>query len=82
MPENEDIKIDQQMDLRGVVCPMNFVQTKLKLESMQPEEILLVTIDSGEAMKNVPQSVKDDGHKILKVEKIDPEAFRLTIRRK
>ncbi len=31
----ENLKIDQQIDLRGVVCPMNFVQTKLQLESME-----------------------------------------------
>ena len=61
----ENLKVDQQIDLRGVVCPMNFVQTKLQLESMESGQILEVTLDAGEAMKNVPQSVKDDGHTVI-----------------
>jgi tRNA 2-thiouridine synthesizing protein A len=77
---SENLKVDKQMDLRGVVCPMNFVQTKLQLESMESGQVLEVIIDAGEAMKNVPQSVKDDGHKILKVEKQE-DAFKLTIRK-
>jgi tRNA 2-thiouridine synthesizing protein A len=83
MSENrtaENLQIDKQLDLRGVVCPMNFVQTKLQLEGMESGQILEVILDAGEAMRNVPQSVKDDGHKILKVEKLT-DAFKLTIRK-
>ncbi len=79
MSENSALS-DKQIDLRGVVCPMNFVQTKLQLEGMEPGQILEVTLDAGEAMKNVPQSVKDDGHTILKVEKLE-EAFKLLIKK-
>ncbi len=83
MSENkaqQDLKIDRQIDLRGVVCPMNFVQTKLQLEHLEQGQILEVILDAGEAMKNVPQSVKDDGHTILKVEKL-AAAFKLTVKK-
>ncbi len=62
---------EDSLDLRGVVCPMNFVKTKLKLESMEDGEILEVILDSGEPIQNVPKSLKDEGHKIVGVTKED-----------
>jgi len=61
-------KSDVSIDLSGVVCPMNFVKTKLRLELMRPGEVLQVTIDRGEPTKNVPRSVKAEGHKIAHAE--------------
>ena len=66
------------LDLRGVVCPINFVKTKLKLEELNKGEILEIVIDAGEPMANVPRSVKEEGHRIIKVEKTN-EHFRLLI---
>ena len=74
----DEIKISQKIDLRGVRCPINFVKTKLKLEEMNSGEILEVTLDEGEPIKNVPRSVKDEGHQIIKVEKLE-NSFRLLI---
>src|SRR5574340_715496 len=49
-------------DLRGVACPLNYVKTKLKLEMMDAGEKLEVWLDAGEPIKNVPMSLKNDGH--------------------
>ena len=65
------IKIDETLDLEGVTCPNNFVKTKLKLEEMEQGQILEIILDDGEPIKNVPRAVKEEGHEILKVEKID-----------
>ena len=53
------------LDLRGVMCPINYVKTKLKLELMDEGEILEVWLDAGEPIKNVPQSLRNDGQKVL-----------------
>jgi tRNA 2-thiouridine synthesizing protein A len=65
------IKPDETLDLKGVTCPNNFVKTKLKLEDMQQGQILEVILDDGEPIKNVPRAVKEEGHEILKVVRID-----------
>ena len=74
----EDKKPVANLDLRGVICPINFVKTKLRLEELNAGEILEVNLDSGEPMANVPRSIKEEGHKIIKVEKIN-DHFRLWI---
>ena len=80
MNEMNEIKIDQTLDLKGVPCPLNFVKTKLRLEEMAAEETLEVVLDDGDPIKNVSASVKEDGHQILKVEKIN-EHWKIIIKK-
>jgi len=75
-----EVRVDERIDLSGVICPNNFVKTKLKLEEMQAGQILEVILDEGEPIKNVPRAVKEEGHQILKVEKIG-KYWRLLIRK-
>ena len=65
------IRPDATLDLEGIPCPNNFVKTKLKLEAMNEGETLEVVLDDGEPIRNVPRAVKEEGHQILRVEKID-----------
>jgi tRNA 2-thiouridine synthesizing protein A len=60
----------EELDLRGVICPYNFVKTKLKLESLEIGSQLRVLLDEGEPIRNVPQSIINEGHQILKQEKV------------
>ena len=60
-------------DLRGVMCPMNYVKTKLKMEMMDHGEQLEVWLDAGDPIKNVPMSLRNDGHKVLSEEALDRE---------
>ena len=71
---------DEKIDLRGVLCPINFVKTKLKLETMDDGQVLEITLDDGEPMRNVPRSIKEEGHQIVKVEKFG-EAYKLFIKK-
>ncbi|MFA4887951.1 MAG: sulfurtransferase TusA family protein [Candidatus Omnitrophota bacterium] len=73
-------KIDQCLDLKGVPCPLNFVKAKLKLEGMDAGSILEVVLDDGEPIANVTASVKEEGHQILRVEKI-AECWKLIIKK-
>jgi TusA-related sulfurtransferase len=53
------------IDLRGVSCPTNFVKAKLALEMVDSGETVKILIDDGEPVKNVPRSLKAEGHKLL-----------------
>ncbi|MBI5469536.1 MAG: sulfurtransferase TusA family protein [Deltaproteobacteria bacterium] len=75
-----DIKPNASIDLRGVMCPINFVKTKLKLETLDAGEVLEVILDSGEPIQNVPKSIKEEGHKILEVKREDGY-FRLKVQK-
>jgi sulfite reductase (ferredoxin) len=65
--------------LRGVACPLNYVKTKLKLEMMDAGEQLEIWLDAGEPIKNVPMSLKNDGHKLLVQEPLEAAATHYRI---
>lgn len=72
---------DDELDLRGVICPYNFVKTKLKLETMKAGQVLAVVLDEGDPIKNVPRSVHDDGHTVLSQERVGRQ-YRVMIRKR
>jgi len=69
MKNGQEQKADAEIDLRGVMCPYNYVKTKLKLEKMAIGQVLAVILDDGEAMQNVPRSVKEEGQTIIQQER-------------
>jgi sulfite reductase (ferredoxin) len=54
------------------------VKTKLKLEMMDDGEILEVWLDAGEPIRNVPQSLRNDGQKVL-AEVASEDFFKVTV---
>ncbi len=76
---SEEKKEDVLLDLSGVMCPMNFVKTKLQLEEMDEGQILKVIIDDGEPVRNVPRSVKAEGHKVLELDDTGDGHYSLVI---
>ena len=63
-----DIKIDDTVDITDVVCPVTFVKAKVALEELDDGQILAIKMNDGEPVQNVPRSVKEEGHQILKLE--------------
>ncbi len=53
------------LDLSGVVCPINFVRTKLKLETMSVGQELQVILDDGEPIESVSKSILEEGQEII-----------------
>lgn len=76
----QGIPSDIELDLRGVICPYNFVKTKLKLETMGYGQVLSVLLDEGDPIKNVPRSVENEGHTILAQDRVGL-SYRVLIRR-
>ena len=79
--EKREGRIDDSLNLKGVICPINFVKTKLKLEELDDGQNLEVLTDDGEPMQNVPRSIKEEGHKIIRVEKISDGSFKLLVKK-
>lgn len=71
---------DALMDLRGVKCPINYVKAKIRLETMEKGQTLLLYLDEGEPIRNVPTSLKNDGQEILKMAKVG-EYYELLVKK-
>ena len=56
------ILIEHYLDLRGVVCPVNFVKCCLALESLSINEFLKVDLDVGESEASVIEGLQEKGY--------------------
>jgi tRNA 2-thiouridine synthesizing protein A len=73
---------DRTVDLKGEVCPLTFVYTKLNLEEMEPNQILEVLVDYPPAVENIPRSVKaQELGEILSVVKVNDEGWKIKIKK-
>ena len=66
-----ELKPDKSIDITKEICPMTFVKTKLKLETMETGQVLEVTLREGEPLANLPKSVEQEGHTILDIYRED-----------
>ena len=65
--EDLGFTVDGKVDVTDVVCPVTFVKTKVALDELDEGQILQVHINDGEPVQNVPRSIKEEGHKVLKL---------------
>lgn len=72
---------DVFMDLRGVACPMNYVRAKLRMEEMEEGQTIMLYLDEGAPIQNVPVSLGNDGQQILKLEKQTDEYYEVLVKK-
>lgn len=50
-------------------CPANSARALLALEGMADGRVLLVVVDDGEPVRNVPPALSEEGHSVVRREK-------------
>tara|TARA_Y100001968_G_scaffold247246_1_gene231688 strand:+ start:639 stop:878 length:240 start_codon:yes stop_codon:yes gene_type:complete len=70
--------IDHYLDLRGFVCPINFVKCCLALEKISSAEFLKVDLDTGEPETSVIDGLIEKGYKVNILDK-DSQTVTLLI---
>jgi tRNA 2-thiouridine synthesizing protein A len=69
----------ETLDLRGITCPMNFVKAKLFIEEFEKGNVVEIILEEGDPLINVTRSLKEEGHKVIKVEHFDNYSFKLLV---
>ncbi|MBQ8509412.1 MAG: sulfurtransferase TusA family protein [Clostridia bacterium] len=76
-----EYQIDDSVDITDVVCPTTFVKAKVALEELDDGQILAVKMNDGEPVQNVPRSIKEEGHQILKLLDNKDGTFTLIVKK-
>lgn len=76
-----EIQITDTVDITDVVCPVTFVKAKVALEELDDGDILAVRMNDGEPVQNVPRSIKEEGHKILRLDENEDGTYTLLVRK-
>lgn len=76
-----EYNITDTVDITDVVCPVTFVKAKVALGELDEGEILSIRMNDGEPVRNVPRSIKEEGHQILKLIDNQDGTYNLIVRK-
>ena len=79
--EIESIKIDDTVDITDKVCPLTFVKAKVAIDELDDGEVIAIRMNDGEPVQNVPRSIKEEGHQILKLVNNEDGTYNLIVKK-
>lgn len=77
----EEPRIDKELNLKGTVCPDNFVRAKLALEHLEMGQVLKIIVDYEPAVREVPNAMEYEGHKVLEVKRLNETDWEIIIQK-
>jgi TusA-related sulfurtransferase len=75
------INIDDEVDITDKVCPMTFVKAKVAIDELDDGQVIAIRMNDGEPVQNVPRSMKEEGHQILKLVNNEDGTYTLVVKK-
>jgi tRNA 2-thiouridine synthesizing protein A len=69
----EDIKVDLDLDLRGLLCPLPMVRVSQNIEKVPVGGIIKAVATDPGSLADIPSWARTTGHEIVKQEKKDKD---------
>ena len=79
--EIEGIRIDDTVDITDKVGPLTFVKAKVAIDELEDGEVIAIRMNDGEPVQNVPRSIKEEGHQILKLVNNEDGTYNLIVKK-
>ena len=79
--EIEGIRTDDTVDITDKVCPLTFVKAKVAIDELEDGEVIAIRMNDGEPVQNVPRSIKEEGHQILKLVNNEDGTYNLIVKK-
>ena len=76
-----EIEYDEEVDITDKVCPLTFVKAKVAIDELDDGQVLAVRMNDGEPVQNVPRSLKEEGHQMLKLYDNEDGTYTLLVRK-
>ncbi len=65
------IEVDQELDLSDLNCPMPILRTKVAFASMAQGEIIIITVNNFDSVREINAFCRQMGHKVLQSHEAD-----------
>jgi TusA-related sulfurtransferase len=75
------INIDDEVDITDKVCPLTFVKAKVAIDELDDGQVIAIRMNDGEPVQNVPRSMKEEGHQILKLVNNEDGTYTLVVKK-
>lgn len=61
----------ERINLYGVKCPLNWARAKVRLEELEPGDVLEVLINDPKGRRDIPRAAEAEGYAIVAIDDID-----------
>lgn len=75
------MQVDEILDIKGQICPLPLVETRKRLNKLQPKKVLKVVGDNYPSLKGIADIMKDLGNEILDIDE-NGSVWSITIRKR
>jgi tRNA 2-thiouridine synthesizing protein A len=58
----------QEIDLRGVRCPLTWARAKVRLETLPRGSEVIVVVDDPQSVRDLPRAAEASGYHVIAVE--------------
>ena len=65
----EEIKVDMELDLRGLLCPMPMVKVSQNINKVEVGQVIKATATDPASLADIPSWARTTGNEIIKQEK-------------
>ncbi|MFQ5802418.1 MAG: sulfurtransferase TusA family protein [Candidatus Methylomirabilales bacterium] len=78
-PEQAQERRVHRLDTRGEICPYPLVMAQREMKKLKPGEALIVVSDYPLSAENIPRWATQQGHTVLRVEKVGDALWEIEI---
>ncbi len=65
MGNAEGIRVDRELDAKGLLCPMPVISVKRAIKDLQRGQVIAITATDKGACRDIPAWAEQTGHKLL-----------------
>jgi ABC-type dipeptide/oligopeptide/nickel transport system ATPase component len=77
----EEYKVDAELDLREYGTPANYLKVKESIDKLKVEHVLRIVVNTREALRDIPNGLETEGHKIIHRKKISDGNWEILVRK-
>lgn len=70
-----------QLDLRGLLCPLTWARTRYALQKLAPGDELHLLLDHRPAVPDIRRNAEEQGHEVLSARETSTGIWELKLRR-
>jgi TusA-related sulfurtransferase len=71
----------ESLDITAEQCPMTFVKVKVALHELAKGDVLEVLLRGEEPLRNIPFSLKQEGHDVLSIEHLSDDIHKVIVKK-
>ena len=74
-------RLEEKLDLRGLLCPLTWARTKYALSKLAPGAELKVIVDHRPAVPDIKRNAEESGHEVVSCAEQPPGVWEMVLRK-